>query len=239
MHRQGIIHRDISPSNILIDHDGKAWLADFGLAKLNGSVTEKLSGVRSSVEPINAFLGTPRYASPDQRCGGSEEVCGVITARSDIFSFGIVLHEFLLNQMPFSGYLNYRYRRPFDVPKWLSNILKQATRAEAEQRFSSAQKMADAIQLAYSSNAAEGKARIPRRDKRSPLQIARGILSTTTAVAVIAFLVFGDAIDGQQLRNWVDRLSGKPAVLEPAIEFKNNETSAISFSYDPAAGVLQ
>lgn len=231
VHRQGIIHRDVSPSNILIDHSGKAWLADFGLAKLNGSVTEKLSGVRSSVDPINTFLGTPRYASPEQRCGGSEEVCGVITARSDIFSFGIVLHEFLLNQMPFSGYLTYRYRRPFDVPKWLTNVLKQATRAEAGQRYSSAQKMSDAIQLAYSSNAVEN-ASTKRRSKKSYLQIARGILSTSLGLAVAAFLIFGDAVDTKKLQSFVQRLSGRPAILEPAVEFETKETSDLPTQFD-------
>ncbi|MBC8170076.1 MAG: serine/threonine protein kinase, partial [Anaerolineae bacterium] len=84
-HRQDVIHRDIKPGNILIDNEGHALLADFGIAKITGSSTN-LTGT--------GVVGTPAYMAPEQ-------VQGIPDARSDIYSLGIVIYEMLSGLQPY------------------------------------------------------------------------------------------------------------------------------------------
>ncbi|MHC4597608.1 MAG: protein kinase domain-containing protein [Planctomycetota bacterium] len=102
-HRQGIIHRDIKPDNIMIDDEGRVKIMDFGLAKapaFDAKITE--SGV---------YLGTPEYSSPEQ-CE-SQDVDG----RSDLYSLGVVLYEALTGQVPHSAETPYSlFKKIVDEP---------------------------------------------------------------------------------------------------------------------------
>lgn len=87
-HGKGIVHRDIKADNIMVNSKNQIKVMDFGLAKLKGSM--KLTRTSSTV-------GTLAYMAPEQISGGS------VDARSDIFSFGVVLYEMLTGQTPFRG----------------------------------------------------------------------------------------------------------------------------------------
>jgi len=87
-HEAGIVHRDVKPSNIILDKKGRPKLVDFGLAAVPG--TDKLTKTGST-------LGTIGYMSPEQI------QVKEVDQRSDLFSFGVVLYEMIAGQMPFKG----------------------------------------------------------------------------------------------------------------------------------------
>ena len=93
-HAAGVLHRDVKPGNILIATQGYAKLADFGLAKL---VAGGARDSRSVATRAGFVVGTVAYMSPEQAAGQA------LDARSDVFSFGIVLYELLAGRNPFAA----------------------------------------------------------------------------------------------------------------------------------------
>lgn len=134
-HRAGIVHRDIKPANILLDEDNNAYLADFGIAKdLIIADTEQTQADR--------IIGTPAYISPEQIQNEP------VTAKTDIYSLGIMLFELLTKQRPFSGpsvlaYVQQHLIEPMplvhdiqpELPQALDAVLQRATAKQAEQRY--------------------------------------------------------------------------------------------------------
>jgi len=91
-HENGIIHRDIKPANVMIDSQGRAKLADFGVARLSD-----MDRTQAERTQAGTMVGTPAYMSPEQIQGQH------IDGRTDIFSAGVVLYQFLTGQRPFTG----------------------------------------------------------------------------------------------------------------------------------------
>jgi CHASE2 domain-containing sensor protein/tRNA A-37 threonylcarbamoyl transferase component Bud32 len=131
-HRQGVIHRDVKPANIMVLKDGKVKVTDFGIAK----------AVSSSQTKSGIVLGTPNYMSPEQ-INGHE-----IDGRSDIFSLGIVFFELLTGVLPFNGknltnlfYHITQVKHPSPreinpkVPNPVEQIVDKALSKDPEQRF--------------------------------------------------------------------------------------------------------
>jgi eukaryotic-like serine/threonine-protein kinase len=142
-HAHGVIHRDVKPSNVMLDADDRPHLMDFGLAK------------RETDEPPETVegqvLGTPAYMSPEQARGESRRVDG----RSDVYSLGVVLYELLTGERPFRGNRRMLLLQVLDdeprpprrlndrVPRDLENIALQAMAKAPGRRYPTAADLAD------------------------------------------------------------------------------------------------
>jgi len=145
-HKLGIIHRDIKPENILISHDGRIKIADFGLA--HGALIGSTLTAESSV-----VLGSVSYLSPEQ------VQRGISDSRSDVYSTGILAYELLVGEKPFSGdspiqiaYMHVNNRVPrvsqsrSDIPKELDDLIYSATSSNPDERPRDAGIFLNAIQ---------------------------------------------------------------------------------------------
>jgi serine/threonine protein kinase len=133
-HQNGVIHRDVNPSNIIILESGQVKVTDFGLAKLMSA--------SSGASPSGVFHGTLGYTSPEQILG--QEIDG----RSDIFSLGVIVYEMLTGEKPFQGenvtsvILSILSEKPPPLtalsprlPAELKDILSKAMAKNADQRY--------------------------------------------------------------------------------------------------------
>jgi class 3 adenylate cyclase/tetratricopeptide (TPR) repeat protein/tRNA A-37 threonylcarbamoyl transferase component Bud32 len=94
-HRQGIIHRDVKPSNIMLDREGNAFVTDLGIARL---VSRQMIQVGGAITQTGATVGTPDYMAPEQAMGR-----GDIDQRADVYSLGVIVFQLLTGRMPFES----------------------------------------------------------------------------------------------------------------------------------------
>ncbi len=143
----GIVHRDVSPQNVLLSFEGEVKVTDFGIAKARGVLEREVEDTRT--RQLHGKFG---YMSPEQARGEP------VDARSDIFSLGIVLYECLAGVNPFSApttfetlrrvqaceYPPVELLRP-DVPTELVNVLKTALAKETKDRYADAGRLYEAM----------------------------------------------------------------------------------------------
>jgi len=146
-HGQGVVHRDVKPSNVLIDERGNCLLTDFGLAKM----------VETSVKitRTGGILGTPAYMSPEQGLGQG------IDHRSDIYALGIILYEMVTGRPPYQAetpmaVMIKHIQSPLppphqynpDLPEDVERVILKSLAKEKDDRYATAGDMVQALQQA-------------------------------------------------------------------------------------------
>jgi eukaryotic-like serine/threonine-protein kinase len=142
-HRNGVIHRDIKPHNILVDSEGRVKVTDFGIAR-----AEQAGASAQQMTEAGSIIGTAQYLSPEQARGTR------VDATSDLYSLGIVLYELLTGTVPFSGETPVEIamkhlsaipdppsERRQDVPHALDMVVLRALAKDPRDRYQSAEEM--------------------------------------------------------------------------------------------------
>ena len=151
-HAEGVVHRDLKPQNLLVDKTDQIFVCDFGLAK---SFEEGAIGMTRT----GAFLGTPRYMSPEQVEGKPAD------GRADLYSFGLILYEMVTGDVPFTGEstLKVMYQRiqekpkspktlnP-DLPNWLVRLIMRCLERDPDARYQNAYEILADLQGSNSMN---------------------------------------------------------------------------------------
>src|ERR687887_1327841 len=170
-HRQGLVHRDIKPHNVLVDSEGRLKVTDFGIARAGPSqMTEE-----------GSIIGTAQYLSPEQAQGAP------VTPSSDLYSVGIVLYELLTGTVPFAGEspvelaMKHLSKTPDppsklrpEVPRDLDFVVLRALAKGPDERYQSAEEMdADLARVA------RGVSVSPETEEAATAIIARPITAAT------------------------------------------------------------
>ncbi len=152
-HESGVVHRDVKPSNILLDEENNAWLSDFGIAHVTDA-TLTLTGAE--------VIGTPHYMAPEQALGME------VSEKTDVYALGIVLYQICTGQLPYTGktpmgiaikHTHEPLPSPTainpNIPEKIGKVLIKALEKRPENRYASARELSQAfdraLQIVYDS----------------------------------------------------------------------------------------
>lgn len=158
-HANGVVHRDMKPANLIVLPNGKIKVADFGIARVE----------KSELTQVGTVMGTPAYMSPEQFMGQP------VDARSDIFSCGVILYQFLTGEKPFTGnsttiMFKVLHEEPLApsllnvaLPAAFDQVVKKAMAKNPDDRYQTAQEFAQAIHATLSAPSAQAAPADPDR----------------------------------------------------------------------------
>ena len=212
-HRNGIVHRDIKPQNILVDKQGRVKVSDFGIARLKASQTTQL-------DPNGSAMGSVHYLSPEQARGE------VADEQSDLYSVGVVLYEMLTGHVPFDGdttisvALKHVNEQPASmrtrnshISRALDEVVMRALCKDKQLRYQSAAEMAADLRMTIS-HPRGGFVHYPAKREEAPPEpvreepkkhaqqqaklwrkrLQRWLIVVTTAVLICALAALGIAL---------------------------------------------
>jgi serine/threonine protein kinase/beta-lactam-binding protein with PASTA domain len=172
-HKNGIVHRDIKPQNILLSDDGTAKVADFGIARAVTSSTVTMAGAN--------VIGSVHYFSPEQARGG------YVDTKSDLYSLGIVLYEMVTGTVPFEGdtaisvalkHIQEKVKPPMELnpntPKSLQDVIEKSTEKDQTKRYQTAGEMIKDLQRVLKEP--DGNFVIRNLDSDSPTQVMEPVV---------------------------------------------------------------
>ena len=196
-HRQGVIHRDIKPDNVLF-HDGRALVADFGIA-----LAWSGDG-RTRMTKAGASLGTPEYMSPEQAAGEQKQ-----DPRTDVYALGVVLYEMLAGRPPFTGpsaqaifaQVLSEEPRPLvlerkTVPHHIDAAVARALEKLPADRWQTVAQFAEALTGAAASSGTRGR--------RSPVALSRSAIPWAVAAALLLAVAWVGLRNGRSARPAAD-----------------------------------
>ena len=206
-HRNGIVHRDIKPQNILVDRSGEVKVADFGIARLKASDNTRIDADGSA-------LGSVHYLSPEQAQGE------VADEQSDLYSVGIVLYEMLTGHVPFDGETtvsvalkhvseqpkSMRSHNPH-ISRALDEVVMRALCKDKERRYQTAAEMAADLRktithprggfVRYPKQEGDAPDKRDRRDRRrtvpapQPVSVMQAVIIICAAIGVCLLALGG------------------------------------------------
>ncbi|HEX7177900.1 MAG TPA: serine/threonine-protein kinase [Pyrinomonadaceae bacterium] len=188
-HNEGVVHRDLKSDNIMLDETpGGDWakVLDFGIAKIK----ETAENQDPELTAPNLIIGTPQYMSPEQCSGASK-----IDARSDIYSFGIIVYEMLAGHVPFTGdsptevmMMQMQEAAPSlhterdDLPASVDAVVQRALAKNPDHRFQNAGELSGAFASAASADAPTEAAAAANAAARASATDGRGVPETSRIV---------------------------------------------------------
>ncbi|MFZ0748662.1 MAG: serine/threonine-protein kinase, partial [Pyrinomonadaceae bacterium] len=211
VHQAGILHRDFKPANVMIDGRGKARITDFGVAGLESELKE------------GAIAGTPAYMSPEQITGKE------LTAKSDIYSLGLVLYEVFTGKRAFTGDTIGELQRQHkasapttpsevikDIDPLVEKVILRCLEKDPRERPATALQVAmmlpggNPLKAAIAAGETPSPEMVAAAPKKGALKPAVAIACLATVVALFAFIVF---FSGRvKLTEWIP-LDKPPEVL--------------------------
>ena len=231
-HENGVIHRDVSTANIIVNPHGHVKLTDFGLAKTETDL---------SITDSGSMIGSPYYMSPEQVRGATH-----VDHRADIYASGIVLYELLTGVRPFRGessflimqaHVQQQPRPPIELnpalPQFISDAILKAIRKNPKERFQSAKEFLAALEgpeaaapapveearptvdhsfaapIPAETTPAAAPVQVPLWKRIWASELTGAVLGLGTVAAVVAPFVFYDFESGRP------RFQSRPAVTSP------------------------
>jgi len=202
-HAEGVVHRDFKPQNVLIGKDDQVFVSDFGLAK---SLEAGVVGMTRT----GAYMGTPRYMSPEQAQGRP------VDGRSDLYALGLVLYEMVTGDVPFAGdsVMQVMYARVKEKPKnpkslnpalpdWFARVILRCLERDPANRYQSAREILADLDAARSPSLARSvQITVPVFENRWWYAVPGALL----LLIVIILVVPG-------LRHFVFRAGGKGSAV--------------------------